>query len=245
MEKTGIYIIKNTINSKIYIGQSINLNSRISNHKYCLRKNIHRNNYLQNEYNKYKEKIFEFKILEYCSIDKLDEREVFWIKYFDSLNRQNGYNLESGGNKNKIISKETRNKKIGKNNPMYGKKHKKEIIEFIRNNNKGSSDKLNSNDVSLIKNQLLNGVKQRELADNFNVKLSTINKIIKCKNWSWVDSHLNKELIDYQKNKTYNRDKKIIKLWNNHNNFNKISKIMNVDRFTIKNVLLKNNIISC
>lgn len=46
-------------------------------------------------------KIDEFEILEEISPDnreKMNEREIYWIKYFKSNNPEYGYNLEAGGN---------------------------------------------------------------------------------------------------------------------------------------------------
>jgi hypothetical protein len=44
---------------------------------------------------KYGIKNFDFNILEVCSIEQLDERERYWISYYDSYN--NGYNRTPGG----------------------------------------------------------------------------------------------------------------------------------------------------
>lgn len=52
----GIYQIKNKINGKVYIGQSINIEKRLKRHLNDLRKLKHRNQHLQNAFNKYGEK---------------------------------------------------------------------------------------------------------------------------------------------------------------------------------------------
>ena len=52
----GIYCIRNKINNKYYIGQSIDIKNRWKEHKYNLRHNKHVNNKLQNAWNKYGEK---------------------------------------------------------------------------------------------------------------------------------------------------------------------------------------------
>lgn len=36
---------------------------------------------------------FEFSILEECSADELSEKELFWINYYQSFNKDKGYNL--------------------------------------------------------------------------------------------------------------------------------------------------------
>lgn len=52
---SGIYGIFNLVNGKVYIGSAINLKKRFSDHKGRLQKQKHRNGYLQNAWNKYRE----------------------------------------------------------------------------------------------------------------------------------------------------------------------------------------------
>ena len=106
----GIYKIKCKKNNKVYIGQSSDIKSRFRNHKSSLKNNKHENNYLQYSYNKYGENSFTFELLEECDQNVLNEREIYWMKFFDSLNRNKGYNLEPGGCANKNLSIETINK---------------------------------------------------------------------------------------------------------------------------------------
>lgn len=50
-KKCGIYQIINTINNDIYIGSSVDIVTRFSSHKSCLRRNKHENIYLQFAWN--------------------------------------------------------------------------------------------------------------------------------------------------------------------------------------------------
>lgn len=68
---TGIYQIINKINGKKYIGSSINLRSRKSQHFNKLKNNSHGTKHLQYSYNKYGKESFEFQVLLYCSNENL------------------------------------------------------------------------------------------------------------------------------------------------------------------------------
>jgi len=108
--KSGIYGIHNVANGKWYIGQTTNLRVRKLCHFSELRHGKHHNKHLQSAFKKYGEHNFEFRVLEKTPEDMLDVRERVWVVYYKSRNRKHGYNSESGGNKNKRISTETRRK---------------------------------------------------------------------------------------------------------------------------------------
>lgn len=93
----GIYQIYNLINHKRYIGQSSNLDFRWTHHRADLRGNNHHNRHLQGAWNKYGESNFQFSILEECLENQLNEKEQYWIEYYDSYNPEHGYNLDHGG----------------------------------------------------------------------------------------------------------------------------------------------------
>ena len=109
-----IYQIRNLINGKVYVGQTVNESRRKANHLFLLRMNKHHSIKLKNAYNKYGEKNFIFEILEECSKEELNDRELYYIQKKDSYN--NGYNCNEGG--------QFRTDRSGKNNTMYGVKGK-------------------------------------------------------------------------------------------------------------------------
>lgn len=97
-DNCGIYMIRNTVNGKIYIGQSHNIRWRWWMHKSSLNANCCHNPHFQSAWNKYGEDCFEFSIVELCSVDELDEREQYWISFYHSQDQSVGYNIQSGGN---------------------------------------------------------------------------------------------------------------------------------------------------
>lgn len=100
----GIYKITNTNNNHYYIGQSRNITNRWKQHKEAAI-NINDDSYeypLQRAFRKYGINSFLFEVLETCSIDKLNEREQFWIKEYKPE-----YNQTIGENFNVVPQKLT------------------------------------------------------------------------------------------------------------------------------------------
>jgi len=89
----GVYKIENKVNNKVYIGSSIDLDSRKYKHFWMLKHNIHDNLYLQNSYNKYGEDNFVFEVLEECSMSLLIKMENYYIDLYTSNTQERGYNL--------------------------------------------------------------------------------------------------------------------------------------------------------
>lgn len=105
----GIYKITNAVNGKVYVGSSVYINNRWKHHKYKLRKNKHGNQHLQRSWNKYGEDKFVFEVIEECDLSSLYIRENYWVSYYDSLNKDKGYNLDKVlPDGRKEMSKETR-----------------------------------------------------------------------------------------------------------------------------------------
>lgn len=98
MTKYGrIYIIRNTINSKVYIGQTkVSLKLRFQNHLSAARNG--KDYVIGKAIRKYGEENFYIELLEECTIEELNEREKYWISYFNATNNKFGYNMSIGGN---------------------------------------------------------------------------------------------------------------------------------------------------
>jgi len=87
-----IYIIKNDINSKVYVGQTIqSIELRFKQHVHAIEDNC----IIHQAMKKYGVEHFWPEELEKCKDEALDEREKYWITFFDSY--KNGYNATLGG----------------------------------------------------------------------------------------------------------------------------------------------------
>lgn len=87
----GIYKIENLINHKVYIGQSIEIEKRWQKHL-----NTKDNFVIHKALQKYGKEHFSFQIIEECDLLDLDNKEQYWINYYNSL-IPNGYNMIQGG----------------------------------------------------------------------------------------------------------------------------------------------------
>lgn len=90
----GIYKVTNQLNNKVYIGQSEDIYKRWEAHKVRAYNEKYQYKFYE-AVRKYGLENFVFTIIELCDFERLDEREQYWIKYYDSYN--NGYNSTEGG----------------------------------------------------------------------------------------------------------------------------------------------------
>lgn len=91
-----IYKIENKLNNHIYIGQTVkSVKKRFTQHKNNSNKEYFSQIVLYKAFNKYGIENFECTEIEEIPNELLDEREKYWIKYYDSY--YNGYNSTLGG----------------------------------------------------------------------------------------------------------------------------------------------------
>lgn len=90
----GIYKYQNKKNGKIYIGQSIDIKRRYQQHLTNAKLNPTSSD-IDNAINHEGIDNFSFEIIEECLVDELDDREIYWINFYNSY--KNGYNRTPGG----------------------------------------------------------------------------------------------------------------------------------------------------
>lgn len=141
MNKSGIYCITNNTNGKVYIGQAKDFETRRWEHFRKLEKEIHFNKHLQSAWSlNPDENLWSFEIIEYCEISKdiLDSRETFWIKEYDSINPEIGYNKCTYGN-SRLGTTHTEEAKNKMSEIHKGKPHSEEHRRKNSEANKGVS----------------------------------------------------------------------------------------------------------
>lgn len=172
---SGIYLIQNKTNGKVYIGQTRHLHKRWKEHKISLRGHYHRNRYLQFAWDKYGEESFQFRVLEYCAIEQLDEREQHYLDIY--MPKGLCYNLAKdvkASRKGMIVNEESRalmrNAKLGKKaspetrilmsemrrgekHPLFGKRHSETTLEKMRKAHQGQSSPMKGRQHSQEANQ--------------------------------------------------------------------------------------------
>lgn len=90
-----IYIIRNTVNNKVYIGQTkVSVTTRWQEH---LRHAKYGDQIINRAMRKYGIDKFYVETLEICNIDVIDYREIYYIDLYDSTNKSKGYNVSIGG----------------------------------------------------------------------------------------------------------------------------------------------------
>ena len=107
-------MIKNKINNQCYIGQTTqNLEERWRQHK-TSKSNCR---YLKNAFQKYGIEKFKIeKIDEADSLEKLKQKEFFWINHFNSTNKEIGYNIQKGDENDNLVMHDDTKIKIVKSN---------------------------------------------------------------------------------------------------------------------------------
>lgn len=98
-----IYKISNDINNKLYIGKTLSsVEQRFKEHLRDARKRTNEHRPLYVAIRKYGEKHFSIELVEECDDIQLSEREIYWIKKFDSF--KFGYNATQGGDGSTIYN---------------------------------------------------------------------------------------------------------------------------------------------
>jgi group I intron endonuclease len=170
----GIYGINCEVNSKIYIGSSVDITTRWRCHLSCLRRKTHHSIVLQRAFNLYGEKLFSFVVLE--NLDACGQS-------------YDGVKLELLTTEQKWIDK-TKSAFLGYNiQPTAGNPSGQEIPEDVKIKMcLSTATKLDEDKVIQIKEMLSCGIKSTEIAEKFGVSACHVNGVKMGRTWKHIKS---------------------------------------------------------
>lgn len=134
-----IYKITNDINNKIYIGKTNRtIKERFREHCKASERDRYEKRPLYSAMNKYGIEHFYIEEIEQCDLSLAEEREKYWIEYYNSF--KNGYNATLGGDGKAYINRDL---VIGTYNKVQNQAkvaeilgiHKKTISNILKENN--------------------------------------------------------------------------------------------------------------
>lgn len=88
----GIYSITNRVTGRTYVGQSVNIHSRWSQHLGSMRRGRPEAKYMAADLKEHGVGSFDFKILEEVTTDELTKKEQLWIDELGASDPDRGYN---------------------------------------------------------------------------------------------------------------------------------------------------------
>jgi group I intron endonuclease len=109
--KSGVYIITNTVNGKVYIGSAAeSIDRRLYAHRYMLDAGTHPNIHLQRSWDKHGEEAFTFAPKERCRPEDCIKREQHWLDNLECCKK--GFNIcpTAGSRLGTMFSEESKRK---------------------------------------------------------------------------------------------------------------------------------------
>lgn len=163
----GIYGITNSKENEIYVGSSKDIARRWSSHMSKLKSGTHRYTQLKDAFNENVNNL-KWEIISECSLELLEEQEIYFVDYFKNLLGIN------------VINKM---RKIKRCRPVADTTNMKKAQSGQNNGNA----KLNDVDVLRIKQLLNDGVKVKDIAKEYNISLAPIYNIKNGKTWLHIN----------------------------------------------------------
>lgn len=206
--KSGIYIIRNKINNKCYVGSSVKIRTRLNWHYNILLKKEHPNKHLQSAFNLYGTENFEFIPLLNC-LPIYNTRLEQWVK--DRSNFKCDYNIalncEAPMLNVKMSDEAKENLRIKATNRKHTDTTKKilsvikieriktdivyrnKVLSNLVRNPKGErnpNSKLSERDVIQIKTYFKSGLKVKDLIGKYNCSKNMLYEIKNGRNWKHI-----------------------------------------------------------
>ena len=213
----GIYKISCSQDINVYIGSSINIYNRWSDHKKHLKAGKHHNSNLQLAWDAYGDESFIFEILE--ETDDVIQQEQYWL----NKHWPNCYNISQNVN-----------------NPMASESVAKKQQTSLNASGRRGNQRLTETDVLHIVSLLYEGKSNKYIAEQFNVSTSLIQGIACGQRWSIVTDKTG--LPTRRKHIDADAIILITEKVNNKESLSAIAKSLGVDYTTIRTWVRKLNL---
>lgn len=172
---SGIYLIKNLQNNKVYVGSAVNVSRRWKEHKKDLVKRKHHSCLLQRAWDKYGEQNFKFEILEEVSNpEHLLAYEQVYLDYYKSYEDDKGYNIcKTAGSHYGLKRSEETKQKISESKQNMSEETKRKIGEASKSRKHSEESKQKMREA---KKKILETLGGRKQTEETKQKLREINK---------------------------------------------------------------------
>lgn len=214
----GIYKITNNVNGKIYIGKSQDIYNRWWQHEYEFEREIHYNPHFQRAWTKYGKDNFIFEIIEECTLDNIDEKEIYWIDKYNATNPDYGYNLRAGGE---------------------GGALSEDVKERIGISQRGNRSSLLPHEVFRIRECLYLGMDRNEICKMFNTNPKIITAISTYDTYDYILPELKGKLTYNKKKALEERNQCILNYFDNGHGISETARDLGYTNSIVEKVIYK------
>lgn len=182
-----VYIIRNSKNEKVYIGQTkTKLKIRLKRHVYSATVQFKKNKF-HTAIRENGESNFYIEPLHFCKTpDEMNEMEKYYIGKYNSV--EEGYNDQHGGiggQLTKHVREQLSKIRKGENNPFYNSKHSEasKVKMKIKRTGKRPNLRYTGKDLDGIKFLWMRGVKYESISKRFGISIGRISQLAQSNNW--------------------------------------------------------------
>lgn len=131
LRKTGVYILRNTLTGRVYVGATKDASEREWSHFGKLGRGVHDCKELQRDFDEIGRECFEFLVVEECDVSMLLILEQKHSDlYLNKYNKRKDIRSNNGVPQSEDSKRAMSISKMGNKNPFFGKRHTKEAKEY-------------------------------------------------------------------------------------------------------------------
>ena len=196
-----IYMLQNKINNKIYIGQTNNIARRKRQHR-CVKNGYKKSQYICRAISKHGFDNFNMiPFDQHNTPEEVDKSEIFWIDFFQSRNRNIGYNHAIGGKVNR-----------GFHHTELFKKEQSKRLKALSKTRISPNAKLTKQQASEIRILFITEqCSAKKLSKQFGISIKAISLLIQNKTYQddnyYVTGHLVKQITNNNRSKNHKKIK--------------------------------------